>query len=109
MSILIRPMAEGEHAACDEILRSLPAWFGIEEALVDYVRAVQTMETWIAESSGAPIGFLTLDRHNEFSAEIHVLAVVERLHGQGCGSRLVQHAEAVLRARSAAARITFCC
>ena len=29
----LRPLQDGEHAACERILRELPEWFGIEEAI----------------------------------------------------------------------------
>lgn len=100
MQAAIRRMREGDHHACEGILRSLPDWFGIEKALVDYVEALRVMETWIAEVAGTPVGFLTINQHNEWSAEIHVMGVVDTLHGQGCGRRLVEHAEQALQSRS---------
>ncbi len=93
-------MKAGEHVACDQILRALPDWFGIEEAIVGYVRDLQRMETWIAEAAGEPVGFLTINRHNESSAEIHVMAVLQVFHGRGCGRTLVEDAEQWLRSRS---------
>ena len=43
---------------CESILRSLPQWFGIESAIVNYVNDVEKMDTWIASINDAPIGFL---------------------------------------------------
>ena len=100
METAIRHMRSREHVACEQILRALPDWFGLEEAIVSYVRDIQSMETWIAEINGEPIGFLTVNQHNESSAEIQVMAVMERYHGQGCGRRLVEHVEQVLRSHS---------
>lgn len=92
-------MWHGEQVACEKILRSLPDWFGIEEAIVNYVRDLESMETWVADVSGAPVGFATLQQHNPYSAEIHVLAVLPEFHGQGHGRRLVEKAEEILRSR----------
>ena len=100
MHVVIRPMETGEHVFCDQILRSLPDWFGIEDAIVNYVRDTQSMETWIAETDDELVGFLTINQHNEYSAEIHVMAVAGSYHRQGCGRRLVEYAEHVLRSRS---------
>jgi len=100
MPAVIRPMRAGEDVACEHVLRALPDWFGIEEAIVGYVRDLQSMETWIAEVDGVLVGFLTIRQHNEYSAEIHVMAVAERSHGRGYGRRLVEHAEQQLRSRS---------
>lgn len=100
MPVEIRRMKAHEDESCGEILRSLPDWFGIEQAIVDYVQDIQTMDTWVAEADGEIVGFLTLNRHNEHSAEIQVMAVVDSRHGRGIGRRLVERAEQVLRTRS---------
>ena len=44
----IRPMQRGEAETCEQILRSLPDWFGIEEALVQYVRDLAGLEAMVA-------------------------------------------------------------
>ena len=85
---------------CEAILRSLPEWFGIEEAIVSYRRDIETMDTYIAETAGEVVGFITLKLHNEYSAEIQVMAVLRAHHGTGLGRALVEHAEQVLRAQS---------
>ena len=100
MCAVIRRLRTGEHVVCDQILRGLPNWFGIEDAIVSYVRDLQTMETWVAEASGALVGFLTINHHNEYSAEIHVMAVAAEYQGRGCGRQLVEFAEHVLRSSS---------
>ena len=100
MRIAIRQMETREHALCDRILRGLPDWFGIEEAIVNYVRDLQNMETWIAEADGECVGFSAINQHNEYSAEIHVMAVAEEYHRQGIGRQLVEHSEATLLSRS---------
>lgn len=93
-------MMEGEADECEQILRSLPKWFGIEEAIIGYRRDIEAMDTYVTETSGKVVGFLTLNQHNEFSAEIHVMAVRGEHHGHGLGRALVEHAEQVLRSRS---------
>ncbi len=98
--VAIRAMRRDEVGACERILRSLPDWFGIEQAIVDYVRDIGSMETWVAALDGDVVGFATVHRHNPFSAEIQVMAVVAEHHGGGLGRRLVEHAEAVLRTAS---------
>ena len=96
----IRPMLDGEADKCEQILRSLPKWFGIEEAIIEYRRDIKAMDTYVTEISGKVVGFITLNQHNEFSAEIYVMAVSGEHHGHGLGRALVEHAEQMLRSRS---------
>ena len=99
MAITIRELAADESALCERIMRALPEWFGIEESLLAYVRDTEQMETWLALLDGGAAGFLTLHIHNSQAAEIQVMAVLPNLHARGIGSALVEHAEALLRAR----------
>lgn len=101
-NVTLRPLQSGEAGICERILRALPGWFGIEEAIVQYLKDVVVMETVVAEVSGAPVGFLTLNRHNDHSAEIHVIGVLPEHHGRGIGRTLVEHAERTLRDRGVA-------
>jgi ribosomal protein S18 acetylase RimI-like enzyme len=98
--VVVREIRPGEDVVCEEILRTLPEWFGIEEALVRYVRDVREMETYVMEVAGRVTGFIALRSHNHFSAEIQVVAVRREHHGQGFGRALVEHVEGLLRARS---------
>jgi len=97
MPASIRLLHPDEHQLCENILRGLPDWFGIEEALANYVRDVQLMQTWVTRPVDEVAGFLTLNRHNVHSAEIHVMAVAHSHHGLGYGRQLVEFAEQVLR------------
>lgn len=102
MHYIVRPSNNDDQDECERILRSLPEWFGIEEATAAYVAAVGVMETWVLELEERVVGFLSIEQHNEHSAEIHVMAIEPEHHGQGCGRQLVEVAEAVLRSRSIA-------
>ena len=93
-------MGDAEASVCVEILRSLPDWFGIEEAILQYGRDIEIMDTSVAQADGRIAGFITLNQHNPFTAEIHVLAVRETYHRRGIGRRLVQSAEHDLTSRS---------
>lgn len=89
-------------AICNRILRALPKWFGIETAIVNYTRAVESMPMFVAETeSGDAVAFLSLNFHNEYNAEIHVIAVLPERHGKGLGTHLVNTAEAYARKRGA--------
>jgi GNAT superfamily N-acetyltransferase len=90
---MIRRLKPGEAAACEHVTRSLPGWFGIEEAIVDYARSTESMETYVAESGDAVVGFITLNQRSPATIEVHCMALRQAYHGRGVGRVLVEHAE----------------
>ena len=91
----------GPHPRCgpiaEPILRALPGWFGIEEAIVEYVTAIDRLETFLAEEGDETVGFMTLERRFERAAELHVLAVVPTHHRRGIGRALLDATETYSR------------
>lgn len=99
----------GQSAACEPVLRSLPAWFGIEEAIIHYVSEIDRLPTFLAVGEGEPAakatslaasrvdGFLSVKQHTPYAAEIYVMAVRPELHRQGLGRALVAAAEGYVR------------
>jgi GNAT superfamily N-acetyltransferase len=88
-------------AACEAVLRSLPAWFGIEEALVRYARESAELPTFAARGTSGLDGFVTLREHFPQAWEVHCIAVHANARGQGIGRALLEQAEAWLRLRAA--------
>jgi GNAT superfamily N-acetyltransferase len=82
---------------CETILRALPDWFGIEEALIDYAKAAAQLPTLVARVDEIDAGFLTIKQHTPFAAEIYVMGVLPGYHREGIGRALVKRAEAYLR------------
>ncbi len=82
---------------CEPILRLLPEWFGIESAISHYVQAIDLLPTFLAWNQQQVIGFLSIKQHNEFAAEIYVMAVHPQFHRQGVGKQLVEYAEQELQ------------
>ena len=87
----------GQAADCEPILHSLPQWFGIESALKQYVKDVDVMPTFVARRIEQIVGFLTIRRHNSFSAEIQVIAVLPDHHRQGVGREMLAQTEEWLK------------
>jgi GNAT superfamily N-acetyltransferase len=85
-------------AVCEAVLRALPQWFGIEEALVDYVRDAGRLPGYVARVDGEPAAYMALAAHRSWSLEIHVMGVLPAYHRHGLGRRLVEAAEAAARA-----------
>jgi GNAT superfamily N-acetyltransferase len=97
--MLIYRMQKKEALQCEQILRSLPKWFGIEDGIVEYARAIREMETYVAADSSGLVGFITLTPRSRSTAEIYVMAVKAERHRLGIGMRLIEHAESLLRER----------
>ncbi|MBI2749782.1 MAG: GNAT family N-acetyltransferase [Burkholderiales bacterium] len=78
----------------ERILRSLPGWFGLEDALREYAQDTSLHPTFVATNGNAVSGFITVKHHFPPSAEIHCVAVEAQTRGQGLGRALVRHAQA---------------
>jgi len=97
MSFSIEGPYLGKAAVCEPILRSLPDWFGIEEAIVYYVTGIERLPTFLASNSDGVVGFVSLKQHYPPSAEVYVIAVRQEVHRQGAGRALVERAQEWLR------------
>lgn len=86
-------------AECEAVLRSLPAWFGIEEALSRYVADTARLPTFAVRRGNEIEGFVTLREHFPKAWEVHCMAVRAEARRQGHGRALLRHAEAWLVAR----------
>ena len=87
---MIRPLApETDAVACDAIIASLPAWFGLEEGIVECAAAVRSEPGLVAELDGSVVGFLTLARPYPTTPEISWLAVHARDRRRGIGRALI--------------------
>jgi GNAT superfamily N-acetyltransferase len=93
----IYQISDNRGEICEVILRSLPEWFGIESAIRAYARNVQSMPVFVAELQGTIVGFLAVEPHNQYTAELCVMGVLRQFHRLGVGRGLVEHAESYLR------------
>lgn len=87
----------GTSALCTPILRALPDWFGIEEAIQHYSAEIEHLPTFLAIEGEQELGFLSLKVHNPYAAEIYVMGVRPEFHGQGLGHLLMETAQEWLR------------
>ena len=95
---VVGPLLQQAHA-CEPIIRALPAWFGNKEANADYLQDIDALPTLIARKEGQIVGFLTLEYHNAYTAEIHIIGVHPAFHRQGIGRALLARAETLLLER----------
>lgn len=80
-------------AECESVLRSLPMWFGIEEALIMYVKDTALYPSFAIRKESRIVGFITLLQHFPESWEVHCMAVSAEARRSGLGSMLLRHAE----------------
>ncbi len=78
---------------CELVIRSLPDWFGIEKAILDYIEGVKDKYFLSVNVGTIPVGFISIEEHNEYTSEVYVLGIVEELHGRGIGRRLFEKVE----------------
>jgi GNAT superfamily N-acetyltransferase len=97
MSLNIEGPCLGKAAICEPILRALPAWFGIEEAIVHYAGEIDRLPTFLAGNADRIVGFVSLKQHNPSSAEVYVMAVRSEVHRQGVGRALIDRAKEWLK------------
>ncbi len=84
---------EKKSTCADTILRALPDWFGVEEAVNDYVEDVADLPVWVAmDHGGNCLGFVAVKIHHGHTGDIYVLGVLPEHHGQGIGKKLVETA-----------------
>ncbi|MGI6669785.1 MAG: GNAT family N-acetyltransferase [Acetivibrionales bacterium] len=78
----------------NKILRRLPAWFGNEKALCDYVNRVAELPFWAAvDQDGNCVGFMSVKIHYGTTGDIYVCGVLPEYHGKGIGKKLMNTAE----------------
>jgi GNAT superfamily N-acetyltransferase len=86
--------------ACEAILRSLPQWFGIEEALQMYADDTRHLPTFAGIKDDKIVAFLSLTEHFPHAWEIHCMAVHAAHRNAGWGRALVMHVQAWLAAKN---------
>ena len=95
----IKEITEDRGRICNELLRSLPLWFGIESAIRQYVLDVEGMPAFVAYFGERSVGFVSLNLRNQWTAEIHVMAIHPEFHRKGIGRNLLAVSEDYLRER----------
>ena len=80
-----------------EIMGNLKEWFGIEHVNKRLAEEAVGRPMWVAWRGNVPVGFVTLKIHNQWTAELDVLAVRREDHRKGIGTRLVALSEKYLR------------
>jgi ribosomal protein S18 acetylase RimI-like enzyme len=99
MSIQIEGPCFEKASVCEPILRSLPAWFGIEASILRYAAEIDRLPTWLACETERVIGFVSVKQHTPYAAEIYVMGILPGMHRKGIGRALVEAAQVWLAGR----------
>lgn len=86
---------------CERILRSLPLWFGIEQAVIEYVETSAWLPMIVSstDENETITGFISLRIPFPEAAEIYVMGVIPEFHRTKTGFMLVKSAEEFLKNR----------
>lgn len=77
----------------EKVLRGLPDWFGIENALLDYAASVSELPFWAALEGDVCVGFVSVKIHHGHTGDIYVMGILPEYHRQGIGRQLMEAAD----------------
>lgn len=75
-----------------KILKSLPDWFGIPEAIEEYINRSADLPFFAAMDESKALGFISMKENSQYAAEIYVMGVLPEYHRQGIGKALFNRA-----------------
>lgn len=88
--MLIINLKSGAEETCRNILKTLPKWFGLQNATEEYILHASNAPVLVATIDNEEIGFLSLKRTSPIAYEIHSMGVVPDQHRCGIGRALVE-------------------
>ena len=74
----------------NSILRQLPEWFGIEEAILEYVQGVKETDVYVCYISEKTVGLISVKANNEFTHEIFLMSIIKGFQNRGIGKKLLK-------------------
>jgi GNAT superfamily N-acetyltransferase len=85
--------SQEKQVVTEEVLRDLPEWFGIEEAINKYIHGVKDKVFFAAFDKDNPIGFYCIRKENDQVLDMYVLGIKRSHHRLGIGKALQSHVE----------------
>ena len=99
MNLQIEKISDGKECSriCEEIILSLPAWFGLEEANKEYIEKVANTNFYAAYMFDKVIGFFSIISRFPQTSEIYVCGILSGYHRLGIGTKLLKYIEKDLK------------
>ncbi|MCK5130514.1 MAG: GNAT family N-acetyltransferase [Clostridiales bacterium] len=97
MKILIITQNELKKKIADNILRSLPEWFGVESSTKEYVNGLNNKTFFAAKKKDEYLGFFAIDEINTDVANLYVLGLKKEFLHQGMGTKIYAEVEKHLK------------
>jgi GNAT superfamily N-acetyltransferase len=95
----------GQGNVCEQILRALPQWFGMEVGVLNYIRSAGELPSFVAYLADEPVGIALVKRHFELGAEVYLMGVLPTRHRMGIGRALLrQEGVSFLQAKTLSSR-----
>lgn len=88
--------AELKSEICEVVLKTLPDWFGVESAVLEYVEKVKQTLFVVAYIDERAVGFISVETINPSSSEIYVMGIMPGHQRLGLGHQLLSNAIEVL-------------
>lgn len=88
MEIFLESNSDSKQKIVSEVLKDLPEWFGMEDALEEYVHNSIRYRLWVAKNSNEIIGFINLKETAPNVGEIYCMGVKKKWHGKKIGTAL---------------------
>lgn len=80
-----------------DILNDLPEWFGMPEAIQEYVDFGMEYPLYVASKNSEVVGFISLKETSLKTVEIYCMGVKKEYHHQGIGRMLMEKIKEVYR------------
>jgi len=82
---------ESKSVICEEVLRDLPEWFEIEDALKEYILRVKDYVFFAIYKDDEIVRFYSLREENKKTLDMYVLGIKKKFHGLGFGTKLQEY------------------
>jgi GNAT superfamily N-acetyltransferase len=79
----------GQAKLCEQVLRALPQWFGMEVGILNYMRKADSLPSFVGYLGHEAVGLALVVRHFEHSAELDLMAVLPEHHNRGVGRAML--------------------